>query len=1659
MKYEEYQTKIKKVAEVKKVVFRFRILICSVLAAIAAVCITLFNTKGIITSQTKLAQSQYEYGQTIEYGASGFLVADEDIHYEFQTVGKEEWSSTLPSHPGSYLIRPFSYNNYGNKVYGNVQNFQIVPKSSSISIVSDEIKYGAKPKISADLVKGDSISSYDVTYDDFSKESPICSVDFSSVVIKNGNGEDVSDCYSFSGEEKQIKILKKTIRVEMHDYQKIYDGNAYSFDEKENAKISGLMEGDKIVSYPSVSDTYVFTDCGEYSYSGSGLKIENSDGVDVTSHYDFQFVKGKVKVEKRKLLLQSDSITKEYDGKKVDCGDLHVSSNTPLAETDELSFDSENFDLFEACNDVENKFIYNVVNKTTGKDVTSNYDISVEFGKINITKKKINVNSKWIGSAKRLYFSDLKSISDPNPSIGFESGELGEGDSLHATAKFVEDEKTASCHYEYEYHILHDNEKDVTSSYDISFTDKLPEIKKKKVTIKFSPITKEYDGKGITEENINYNSFAIEDKTESDNDVIPSYQISIPSSVTNGVQKKQIDIFLKKDGKDVTYQYDLEPVILEYEIKKKPLSVLFDFVSKDFDGDVISGTYETSGLNPGHKIEIHDGSQKYDVSKESGKINLSISQVGSYEFGLEQTDTQREFHELSYSIFDENRNVVNENYDVSFSDSKFDIKKKNLDITISDLVHWYDGAAFNPDEINKYLTFDGQSDFDSRFRFKFSLDETFDGNEYFTSMSTSDVASYDLSSHLSFRIFYKLNDVDVTNNFNVRFNSGSKINLYIKRVRISVQFNSPNANTIPYGMSESLKVSNNNTDNMYLKVVENEDIQSIENYGYTLSNDQIFEMKLEGKDKGLDGYYKLSIDKLSLTPSSDIQQYGYKEIKQDKIHLLLNGVDDVIRLSRRKLNFSLRDVKYFYNNRDDYDFSRITTFSSSFDEEDPYSVVQILNTEKNEGLAEGDRFVFEKKEGVTLREDGTKYSFSDIVNWKIVDSSNKDVTSCYTPDGSTPYSSDYLLNGSLTILVPTISLKKNDIQTKPYDGKKRSELTNVYEIDTTDSSTKGLYPTDNEGKAPELNAVILDTSENVGYTSGRAGTYMMELEQISFLWNGISFTYDFTKKNEKQGMNIVNIGDANLTEFYLSIGKSKLSVSMKEHSDNWNTADSETPLLAKAYYHVYDGNSITLNDTPEKGEISILNELEINGLADGDEVKFYTKGHGLPLEAREDDAPYDLNEYFSVKVFKQGTQEEVTDCYDITEVDLGELYIRKIKADITLKLKKNLYYVGDDGSFSKSDYEVELKNAFCPNDFKDIVDFTFANGSVIDTSSEGKREISVSKAAYQNLEWTPGNDTYMNLSVDTTGMSYQVTTRKVVIDEGSFEVSYKKDKGSYQFNVNKAEGLKSGESLKITYKGKLNPGSNFVKASELKVDVIDSYDNVVSNVNVTFKNSELELIAKPMTLKLYVSSGKNKNINVYGDKIDFQYDKKQTKLINFDGKQAKIDDLEIEFDNSYNQKLMVGEYQFPEISRLTLTSEGQTYSYDDLIVEIVNANTKFSVIKRNLKISSKYLLIEKTKLSNPNTASVKSYLTSLINEKNYKTYCYVSGLLKGDEISSFDIEVTYDPLENAYQYRFTNLKIKDSNTGEDVTDCYNITSQPTSITVGYAPVYDDDDFE
>lgn len=1664
MKYDEYEKKIKKVASVKKIAYRFRILISAIAFVIVAISMTLFSTKGLITSQTKLNQVQYEYGQTIEFGATGFLTSDKNIRYEFSSTDGESWDESLPRHPGSYQIRPFSYNNYGQKCYGDIQSFTIVPKAVEVSIVSDEIDYGQKPEIKAELIQGDKISSYEIVYDDFSKEKPTASLNLSSLKIVDENDSDVSDCYSFSCEEKQITIKKRTLTIKMKDYSKIYDGNEVDLSECTD-EVNGLMDGDKIIKLPECLDSFV--DVGEYKYEGSNLKIENNDGIDVTAHYDVKFTKGNVNIKKRPLILKSDDISKVYDGKAADVGMLHIDGSTSLIDGDELLCESINKDLYQPCNDVENKFEYKIVNKATGKDNSKNYDISVTFGKINITKRTLTLDASLRDGLEALYYSDVK-YGDTSNCIVFSYGELGENDTFEGDAEFVEDAEKHAYKINYIYKIMHkveDVETDVTSCYDITFNDEVTsKIKKKEVVIKINGVfEKTYDGKPITAADLENNvssTIRIPDKTSADEGIRCSFELNIPKYVTGGQQTKIVDTKLWKNGKDVTLEYDLQPVELKYEIKKKDVSVNIESKNKTYDGEVLSSTYSVYGLNDGDKIKITDKEDKFDLINkaencESQKVSLNMKDAGTKSYTQNESDSENFIHHLSYAIFNSENEDVTSNYNVSINSPKFEIEKQKVSFIIPQMVHWYDGADFNYKEINDHVRdVEGLAD-NSRFKLDFSGTSAFNGNEYFgSSDDSSDEKYYDIRENVICRILdTSNNNQDVTENFqiNMNFEAGEK-SLVIKRVKISINLFSNSGSSIeevPYGTNNELSFSNGSGNNF--KIDNNNDYSDIQNYGYSPKNDNVIAAKLEGQNNGLEGYYRLSVNDFSFVPNEKLKGYGYKEISGDKIHLTLNGGEPIIKIRRRKLKFSLKSTTYWYNNKDVYDPSKMTIAEKDDNiSDDPYAIISMTDGDGNEGLASGDKFVFSKKENIDLSKEG-EYDFKDILDWKIVNNSGDDVTNNYT-DGTEGYKStdSSVLTGTLTIKVPTIALKKKEnIQSIKYDGKQKPEIENLYEIDTNYNSDK--YPSSLSNSEKNLLTTTLD---NKNYTSGRVGTYEMDLVKVSFKWQGIEFSYDFEKEdsNYKPGIIISNIDDPDLFTYKIAIEKAKLTISMNESIDNWiYNGEEPNENSTNTYYYTYDGKSITLNEKVNKGEISIYHSLNIDGLAEGDEIRFSLKGKGLPSEARED--PYELNDYFEVHVFKKDNN-EVTDCYDI-DSDLGQLYIRKIKADIKVSLKNNTYYVGDEVAVSSSDLIVEkITSGNYPKDFKDKLKISLAQ-TEIKTDSEKNGSLSIKSIEYGDLKWTSSDNKYLDLTIDEeSNLRYSVIKREIKIKDDIFEVVYNSN-DTYTFTTTNATNIRDGETIQIQYKGKLNFGQNTIDSKKCTVTVTDSSRNdITDNLNISFENENLNVTINKIDLNLYIKI--NKSSISYGDSYGFEADLKQSTL----NGSKNIKSIDISFA-SFNTNLTSGRYKFPKEDQIHVnsvtTTNDETYFLDALNVTIMNSNGTYTISKKNISVKDfGFIFISKTKLASVSESSIKKYIReNIIGNSNI-----VSGLVYGDGVESYDLDVNYNLFTCSFTYKITNIKIVNTAGMYVTSSCYNISYRVGSGMANYVPSsYSEDDFE
>ncbi len=188
------------------------------------------------------------------------------------------------------------------------------------------------------------------------------------------------------------------------------------------------------------------------------VRVIDSSGLDVSDQYDIELMAGELRVEPRKLRFSSDSAMKMYDGRELKQAVAWLVSG-------HLAFgDVWEFDGFAAPVEVgihENTFTVTVKN-SEGEDVTGNYDISCEFGSLEIKAGKLKIQS---GSAAKVYDGQPLS-SDEVKIIG---GSLMAGHHLEAKT-WGTITTVGLCSNRIEANIYDDAGNDVTDQYDLQYT-------------------------------------------------------------------------------------------------------------------------------------------------------------------------------------------------------------------------------------------------------------------------------------------------------------------------------------------------------------------------------------------------------------------------------------------------------------------------------------------------------------------------------------------------------------------------------------------------------------------------------------------------------------------------------------------------------------------------------------------------------------------------------------------------------------------------------------------------------------------------------------------------------------------------------------------------------------------------------------------------------------------------------------------------------------------------------------------------------------------------------------------------------------------------------------------------------------------------------------
>ncbi len=360
----------------------------------------------------------YEYGtlkinpRVIKLEASSL----KDIYYDAQEHSKEEYSiisgSTIYGH--SLQVSDFTVrinagtydNTFTAKVYDNAgidvtTNYKIIINPGKLVInprpitlkSDDDIQpiYDGKTHSAnnASIILGSLLSGHYVkyTWNDGYINAGTYSNTFSAEIF-DANNSNITQNYQITTVYGEIRINKRAITLESESKTFIYDGNPHNND------VFRLVEG-HIVSGQSIKSHFNngFINANTYENTFT-VTISDSMDNDVTHNYTISYVYGNVVINRRAITIKSNGSTWVYDAEphyKNSDSDISIIVGE-LAATDTIYFIDFNTSIVNVGKK-DNFFSLQIIN-SNGEDVTKNYEITKEYGSLEITPREIVISTQ-----------------------------------------------------------------------------------------------------------------------------------------------------------------------------------------------------------------------------------------------------------------------------------------------------------------------------------------------------------------------------------------------------------------------------------------------------------------------------------------------------------------------------------------------------------------------------------------------------------------------------------------------------------------------------------------------------------------------------------------------------------------------------------------------------------------------------------------------------------------------------------------------------------------------------------------------------------------------------------------------------------------------------------------------------------------------------------------------------------------------------------------------------------------------------------------------------------------------------------------------------------------------------------------------------------------
>lgn len=489
-----------------------------------------------------------------------------------------------------------------------------------------------------------------------------------SFKIYNGN-TDVTSCYNVTEMlDGALTVTRRQIVITINDgYKEFYDGGAV---------VSGGFTVDRLLEHLGhaldieIVGQQINVGFSVATYVDGSVTIVDGEGESVLHNYDFSVVDGRLTVEKKRpITITSASDRFIFDGKEHKNESYTVGGMGLATEREEYEVVTFTNEVMIKAGEYENRFTALIYVKGTNEDVTSNYEITYEFGTVTIEKVKINIVTG--GGTKVFDATPLTNGEILATSINLPSGYRIEA-AANGTITYV---GKVTNGYSL---TVYDGEGNVADISNFELIEELGtlEITPIMLTVTSNDGSKTYDGAPLTEKGYTSNW----DETEAAKKGLVNLVVTVNGSRTDVGRSKNLFIvgIYDKDGNAVDPEnYAVDAVYGSLTVYAPPIKATSNSslgVYTGFEYDVRYAEYE-GYVSSKHRVSI--------------KLDGEIINVGEHEnlFTLE--------------IVDGDGNSVMEFYpDITYEYGTITVEKRDITIAAPNLKEKYTGEPlYAPSDI------------------------------------------------------------------------------------------------------------------------------------------------------------------------------------------------------------------------------------------------------------------------------------------------------------------------------------------------------------------------------------------------------------------------------------------------------------------------------------------------------------------------------------------------------------------------------------------------------------------------------------------------------------------------------------------------------------------------------------------------------------------------------------------------------------------------------------------------------------------------------------------------------------------------------------------------------------------------------------------------